>query len=78
MPKSILVTKAKTEKITGHISQELFGRIQAIQKKLKTLGNDAVFPVDQIIEDALQRATRLAEAELSNRSSQDCPPTASN
>ena len=78
MSKSILVTKAKTEKITGHISQELFGRIQAIQRKLKILGNDAVFPVDQIIEDALQRATRLAETELSNRSSQGSPPTASN
>ena len=56
MPKPILVTKAKTEKITGRISLELYERIQAVQDKLKALGNDAVFPVDQIIEDALQRA----------------------
>jgi hypothetical protein len=68
MPKSILVTKAKTEKIIGCISRELYDRIQAVQKRLKELVNDAVFPVDQIIEDALRRATRLAEAELSNRS----------
>jgi len=78
MPKPILVTKAKTEKITGRISLELYERIQAVQDKLKALGNDAVFPVDQIIEDALQRATRLAEAELSKRGGTDDPPAATN
>jgi hypothetical protein len=78
MPKPILVTKAKTEKITGRISLELYERIQAVQDKLKALGNDAVFPVDQIIEDALQRATRLAEAELSKRGGTDEPPAATN
>ena len=78
MPKPLLVTKAKTEKITGRISLERFERIQAVQDKLRALGNDAVFPVDQIIEDALQRATRLAEAELSKRGGTDAPPAATN
>ena len=78
MPKPILVTKAKTEKITGRISLDLYERIQAVQDKLKALGNDAVFPVDQIIEDALQRATRLAEAELTKRGGTDEPPAATN
>jgi len=78
MPKPILVTKAKTEKITARISLELYDRIQAVQDKLKSLGDDAVFPVDQIIEDALQRSTRLAEAELSRRSDPDSVPAAPN
>ena len=78
MPKPILVTKAKTEKITARISRELYERIQMVQDKLKALGNDAVFPVDQLIEDALQRATRLAEAELSRRIDPDSTPPAPN
>jgi hypothetical protein len=78
MTKPILIAKAKTEKITARISLELYERIQAVQHKLKALGNDAVFPVDQIVEDALQRATRLAEAELSNRSDPGSAPAATN
>ncbi|MDB5987849.1 MAG: hypothetical protein JWR16_2902 [Nevskia sp.] len=74
MPKSILVAKAKTEKFTCRISQELHGRIQDVQAKLKILGNDAVFPLDQIVEETLQRATRLAETELSKRSPDDHSP----
>ena len=78
MPKHILVTKAKTEKITARISRDLYERIQMVQDKLKALGNDAVFPIDQVIEDALQRATRLAEAELSRRIDPDSTPAAPN
>jgi hypothetical protein len=79
MRKSILVTKAKTEKITGTISLELYERIQVVQKKLKSLGNDAVFPVDQIIEDSLLRATRLAETELSiGTKDESLPPPQTN
>ncbi len=78
MPKPVLVTKATIAKITGRISQALYDRIQAVQDKLKSLGNDAVFPADQIIEDALQRATRLAEAELSRRIDPDSTPAAPN
>lgn len=67
MAKSILVAKPKTEKLTSHISQDLYKRIQAVQSRLKTLGNDAVFPLDEIVEDALQRAIKQAEAELAMR-----------
>jgi len=78
MPKSILVAKAKTAVIHSHITQELHDRIRSVQDNLKTLGNDAVFPVDQIVEDALQRATRLAEAELSRRKDEHSPPAPAN
>ncbi len=78
MPKSILVTKAKTAIIHCHISEELHDRIRDVQANLKALGNDAVFPLDQIVEDALQRATRLAEAELSRRTPKTTPPPATN
>ena len=77
MPKSILVTKPKTAMMQVHISQELHDRIRGVQAKLKALGNDAVFPVDQIAEDALQRAAKLAEAELSRRSPKSEPPASS-
>ncbi len=36
MVKSILVAKPKTEKLTSHISQELYKRIQAVQDKTQT------------------------------------------
>ncbi|MDB5973687.1 MAG: hypothetical protein JWR07_447 [Nevskia sp.] len=65
--KSILVAKPKTEKLAAHISQELYKRIQAVQSRLKALSNDVVFPLDEIVEDALQRATQLAEVELAMR-----------
>ena len=64
MAKSILVAKPKTEKLVSHISQQLYKRIQAVQSRLKALGNEAVSPLDEIVEDALQRTTKLAEAEL--------------
>lgn len=67
MAKSILVAKPKTEKLVSHISQELYKRIQAVQSRLKALGNEAVSPLDEIVEDALQRTTKLAEAELAMR-----------
>jgi hypothetical protein len=78
MPKSILVAKAKTAAFHCQISQELHDRIRGVQAQLKTLGNDAVFPVDQIVEDALHRATRLAEAELSCRSPPADTPSQTN
>ena len=78
MPKSILVTKAKTAIIHSHISEELHERIRRVQAQLKAFGNDAVFPLDQIVEDALQRATRRAEAELSRRDAKSAPPPMTN
>lgn len=66
MRKSVLVLKAKTSVFHCRISEELHERIQGVQSRLKQLG-DAVFPVDQIVEEALQRATRLAEGELQKR-----------
>ncbi len=76
MVKSILVAKPKTEKLTFHVSQDLYKRIQAVQSRLKALGNDAVFPLDEIVEDALQRATKQAEAELAMRDVRtDAPST---
>jgi hypothetical protein len=76
MPKPILVPKAKTEKLTFRVSQELYNRIQTVQSKLKALGSDAVFPLDEIVEEALQRATKLAETELALRDPRtDAAPT---
>ncbi len=76
MAKSILVAKPKTEKLVSHISQDLYKRIQAVQSRLKALGNEAVFPLDEIVEDALQRATKLAESELAMRDLRaDAPST---
>lgn len=76
MAKSILVAKPKTEKLTFRVSQELYSRIQTVQSRLKALGNDAVFPLDEIVEEALQRATKLAEAELAMRDPRaDAPST---
>jgi hypothetical protein len=66
MRKSVLLTKAKTSVFHCRIREELHERIQGVQRRLRERG-DAVFPVDQIVEEALQRATRLAEAELGRR-----------
>jgi hypothetical protein len=66
MRKSVLLVKAKTSVFHCRISEELHERIQSVQSRLKQLG-DAVFPVDQIVEEALQRATRSAEGELQKR-----------
>ena len=67
MSRSIFTTRPKVAPISTRISQELFDRIQAIQTRLKTLDGDAVFPIEQIVEDALQKAVKLAEAELAKR-----------
>jgi hypothetical protein len=75
MAKSILVAKPKTEKLSVSISQALYQRIQAVQSRLKALGNDTVFPLDEIVEDALQRAIKLAEAELAMRDLQAGDPS---
>lgn len=64
--KSVLLTKTKTRVFHCRIGEDLHRRIQGVQAQLKQLG-DAVFPVDQIVEEALQRAMRLAEAELAKR-----------
>jgi hypothetical protein len=66
--KSILLAKTKTSIFHCRISEELHQRVQAVQARLKELG-DAVFPIDQIVEEALQRATRQAETELARRAS---------
>jgi hypothetical protein len=66
MRKSIFLAKAKTSVFHCRINQELHERIQNVQTRLKERG-DAVFPIDQIIEETLQRATRLAEVELTKR-----------
>jgi hypothetical protein len=67
MPKSVLLEKPKTAVIHCRIDHELHGRLKALQDRLKKLGGGAVFPVDQIVEEALDRATRQAEAELDRR-----------
>ena len=67
MAKPILDAKPKTEKLVSHICQQLYKRIQAVQSRLNALGNEAVFPLTEIVEDALQRATKLADAELAMR-----------
>lgn len=67
MPKSILLEKPKTAVFHCRISQELRDRLKALQDQLKKNGGGAVFPIDQIVEDALERAARLAEGELSKR-----------
>jgi hypothetical protein len=67
MPRSIFLDKPKTAAFHCRISEELHGRIRAVQARLKEHDNGAVFPLDQIVEEALQRATRAAEAELSKR-----------
>lgn len=64
MSRSIFTTRPKVAPISTRISQELFDRVQTIQARLKTLDGDAVFPIEQIVEDALQRAVKVAEAEL--------------
>lgn len=66
--KSVLLSKAKTAVFHCRISEELHQRIQAVQSRTKELG-DAVFPVDHIVEEALRRATHLAETELTRRGS---------
>lgn len=68
MPKSIFLDKPKTVVFHCRISDELQNRIRTVQARLKDNDRGAVFPVDQIVEEALQRATRLAEAELGKRS----------
>lgn len=67
MPKSIFLDKPRTAVFHSHISEELQDRIRAVQSRLKEHDSGAVFPVDQIVEEALQRATRLAETELNKR-----------
>lgn len=67
MPRSIFLDKPKTAAFHCRISEELHRRIRAVQVRLKEHDNGAVFPLDQIVEEALQRATRAAEAELSKR-----------
>jgi hypothetical protein len=67
MPRSIFTTRPKVAPISTRISQELFDRVQAIQARLKALDGDAVFPIEQIVEDALQKAAKQAEAELATR-----------
>lgn len=67
MPKSILLEKPKTVVFHCRISQDLRDRLKALQEQLRKDGGGAVFPVDQIVEEALERATRLAEAELERR-----------
>ena len=66
MRKSVLLAKAKTSVFHCRISEELHERIQGVQSRLRDRG-DAVFPIDQIVEEALLRATRLAEIELGRR-----------
>lgn len=68
MSRSIFTTRPKVAPISTRISQELFDRIQAVQSQLKALDGDAIFPIEQIVEDALQKAAKLAEAELAARS----------
>ncbi|GAC1632167.1 MAG: hypothetical protein NVS9B10_26320 [Nevskia sp.] len=68
MSRSIFTTRPKVAPISTRISQELFDRVQAIQSQLKRLDSDAVFPIEQIVEDALQKAVKLADAELAKRS----------
>jgi hypothetical protein len=67
MTKSVLLEKPKTAVIHCRIGQDLHGRLKAVQDRLKKLGGGAVFPVDQIVEEALERATKQAEAELDRR-----------
>lgn len=67
MPKSIFLDKPKTAAFHCRISEELQARIRAVQARLKEHNSGAVFPLDQIVEEALQRATRAAEAELSKQ-----------
>ncbi|MDE0855705.1 MAG: hypothetical protein OSA97_14910 [Nevskia sp.] len=67
MPKSILLEKPKTAQFHCRIGEELNTRLKVLQQRLKKLGGGAVFPIDQIVEDALERAAKLAEAELDRR-----------
>ena len=58
MTKPIFLDKPKTTAFHCRISNELHGRVRAVQAHLKQHSDGAVFPLDQIVEEALQRATR--------------------
>lgn len=64
---SVFVAKPKTAAMSFHVSEPLQQRVKAVQTKLKETDDDAVFPLDRIVEDALTRAVDLAERELSAR-----------
>jgi hypothetical protein len=73
MPKSVFVEKPKTAVLHCRVSEELHARLKNVQDRLRKLGGGAVFPVDQIVEEALERAARQAESELDRRAT---PPEA--
>ena len=64
---SVFVAKPKTAAMSFHVAEPLQQRIKAVQTQLKATADDAVFPVDRIVEDALTRAVELAERELAAR-----------
>lgn len=66
-PRSIFLDRPKTTTFTCHITDDLQGRIKSIQDTLKQDSGTSVFPLDQIVEDALQRAVQAAESELAHR-----------
>lgn len=74
MPKSVFLEKPKTAVLHCRISEELHLRVKGVQDRLRKLGGGAVFPVDQIVEDALDRAARQAENELDRRAAPSEPP----